>query len=113
MDISDDKGNVHSTTYGIRCDGDVVKVDFKSLMNGQMLQQMGETEMEVSGAHLEWPNNLSSGQELLDGNMNIKMKMAGMLNMNVGTLNRKVGINDAWVTLVAFGGPHSPSVLSR
>lgn len=92
MDISDDKGNVHSTTYGIRCEGDVVQVDFKSMMNQQMFQQMGETEMEISGTDLQWPNKLSVGQQLPDGNMNIKMQMAGALNMNmnVETLNRRV-----------------------
>src|SRR5690606_20274663 len=92
MEISDTKGNVHSTSYGIICDGDVVKVDFKSMMNEQMFQQMQDTEMEVNGNDLEWPNNLAVGQELPDGNMNIKMKMAGTLNMNmnVETLNRKV-----------------------
>lgn len=92
MDITDDKGNLLSTSYGIRCEGEVVKVDFRSLMNEQMLSQMGEVEMEVEGTDLEWPNKLSVGQELPDGNINLKMKMAGTvnMNMNVETLNRKV-----------------------
>lgn len=92
VDLSDSKGNTHSTTYGIRCDGDVVQIDFKSLMNEQMISQMGELEMEVSGTDIEWPNNLSVGQELPDGNINLKMKMSGAINMNmnVETFNRKV-----------------------
>lgn len=92
MEFSDTKGNVHSTTYGIRCEGEVVKVDFKSLMNEQMVQQMGGAEMEISGTDLEWPNKLAVGQELPDGHMELRMKMAGAVTMamKVETLNRKV-----------------------
>ncbi len=61
-------------------------------MNEQMLAQMGDVEMDISGTDVEWPNNLSVGQELPDGNVSVKMKMGGMMNMNmnVETINRKV-----------------------
>ncbi|MER3373949.1 MAG: hypothetical protein RIM83_04865 [Allomuricauda sp.] len=92
MDIEDKKGNTYSSEYDIICNGNVVKVDFKSLMNEQMLSQMGDVEMDISGTDVEWPNNLGVGQELPDGNVNVKMKMGGMMNMNmnVETINRKV-----------------------
>jgi len=92
MDIADKKGNTYSSEYNITCDGDVVKVDFKSLMNEQMLSQFGEMEMDITGTDIEWPNNLSVGQSLPDGNLNVKMKMSGAINMNmnVETINRKV-----------------------
>ena len=92
MDMEDKKGNTYSSEYNITCNGNVVKVDFKSLMNEQMLAQMGDVEMDISGTDVEWPNNLGVGQELPDGNVNVKMKMGGMMNMdmNVETINRKV-----------------------
>ena len=92
MDIEDQKGNTYSSEYDVTCDGDVVKVDFKSLMNEQMLSQMGDVEMDITGTDVEWPNSLSVGQELPDGNVNINMKMGGVMdmNMNVETINRKV-----------------------
>lgn len=92
MDIEDKKGNTYSSEYDIICNGNVVKVDFKSLMNEQMLSQMGDVEMDISGTDVEWPNNLGVGQELPDGNVNVKMKMGGMMNMNmnVESINRKV-----------------------
>ena len=92
MDMEDKKGNVFSSEYDIVCDGNVVKVDFKSLMNEQMLAQMGDVEMDISGTDVEWPNDLGVGQELADGNVNVKMKMSGVMNMNmnVETINRKV-----------------------
>lgn len=92
MEISDTKGNTYSSDYDITCDGNVVRIDFKSLMNEQMLSQFGDMEMDVTGTDMELPNNLSVGQELPDSNMNLKMKMGGAMNMNmnVETLNRKV-----------------------
>ncbi|MFD2099585.1 hypothetical protein [Flagellimonas iocasae] len=92
MDMEDQKGNTYSSEYDVACDGNVVKVDFKSLMNEQMLAQMGDVEMDISGTDVEWPNDLNVGQELPDGNVNVKMKMSGVMNMNmnVETINRKV-----------------------
>ncbi|NQZ42882.1 MAG: hypothetical protein HRT65_01100 [Flavobacteriaceae bacterium] len=92
MTISDKKGNTFNSEYAIRCEGDVVKIDFKSLMNEQMLSQFGEMDMDVSGTDIELPNNLEVGQQLPDANMNIKVTMGGAMtmNMNVETINRKV-----------------------
>ncbi|MDF0717972.1 hypothetical protein PY092_17545 [Muricauda sp. 334s03] len=92
MEMVDKKGNTYTSDYEITCDGNVVKIDFKSLMNEQMLSQMGDVEMDISGTDVELPNNLSVGQELPDANISVKMKMGGAINMNtnVETINRKV-----------------------
>lgn len=92
MEMVDKKGNTYTSDYEIACDGNVVKIDFKSLMNEQMLSQMGDVEMDISGTDVELPNSLSVGQELPDANMELKMKMGGAINMNtnVETINRKV-----------------------
>lgn len=91
MQMTDKKGNTYDSEYGINCEGDVVKIDFKSLMNEQMMSQFGDVEVDMSGTDIELPNNLSVGQELDDANIEMKMKMGGMnMNMNVETVNRKV-----------------------
>ncbi|AEM69818.1 hypothetical protein Murru_0769 [Allomuricauda ruestringensis DSM 13258] len=92
MEMVDRKGNTYTSDYEIACDGNVVKIDFKSLMNEQMMSQFEDMEMDISGTDVELPNNLSVGQELPDGNMELKMKMGGAINMNmnVETINRKV-----------------------
>lgn len=92
LEFSDDKGNTYTSNYGISCNGNVVRIDFKSLMNEQMMSQFGDVEMDISGTDVELPNDLSVGQALPDSNVNLKMKMAGAvnMNMNVETINRKV-----------------------
>ncbi|MCK0161699.1 hypothetical protein [Allomuricauda sp. F6463D] len=92
MEMVDRKGKTYTSDYTIVCEGDVVKIDFKSLMNEQMLSQMGDIEMDISGTDVELPNNLTVGQELPDANMMVKMKMGGAINMNtnIETINRKV-----------------------
>lgn len=92
MEMVDKKGNSYTSDYDIACNGNVIKIDFKSLMNDQMMSQMGDVEMDISGTDVELPNSLSVGQELPDANMQLKMKMGGAINMNtnVETINRKV-----------------------
>lgn len=91
MQMTDKKGNTYDSEYGIKCEGDAVKIDFKSLMNEQMMNQFGDVEVDMSGTDIMLPNNLSVGQELDDANIEMKMKMGGMnMNMNVETVNRKV-----------------------
>ena len=92
MEFVDKKGNTYISDYNMACEGNVVKIDFKSLMNEQMLSQMGDVEMDISGTDVELPNSLSVGQELPDANMQLKMKMGGAINMktNVETINRQV-----------------------
>lgn len=91
MELTDKKNNVYTSAYDIKCEGNMVKIDFKSLMNEQMMSQFGDVEVDLSGTDIELPNNLSVGQELADANIEMKMKMGGMnMNMNVETVNRKV-----------------------
>ncbi len=104
MTMIDKKGRTYDSEYTIICDAGVVKIDFKSLMNEQMLSQMGagDIEIDVTGTDVELPNDLSVGQELPDANVNVKMKMGGALNMNmnVETVNRKVEKEESVTTPV-------------
>ncbi|MEO0572556.1 MAG: hypothetical protein AAF039_12695 [Bacteroidota bacterium] len=92
MKLTDKKGKVHPMEYGFTCEGDVVKIDFESIMPQEMLNQIGpDAEIKMDGTDIELPNNLSVGQELADANIDITMAM-GPMNMKIGvrTINRKV-----------------------
>lgn len=100
MELTDQKGNQALTSeYGITCEGDVVRIDFKSLMNGPMMQQFKDMEVDLTGTDLELPNTLTVGQELPDANIHMKMNMGAMnMNMNIETVNRKVEKNETVTT---------------
>jgi hypothetical protein len=69
----------------------VVRIDFQSLMSGPMLQQNPDMQAEITGTDIEWPNNLSVGQELPDANVSMKMNMGGIsMTMEMDITARKV-----------------------
>lgn len=93
MRLLNKKGKETNTMeYGFTCEGDMVKIDYKSLMPADMINQMGSTgQVKFSGTDIELPNDLKVGQELADArvNMNIDMGVTSM-SFNVETLDRKI-----------------------
>ena len=94
MKFTDEKGKeILVSDYKLSCTGDVVKIDYNSLVPAQMMKQYTDMgmEMEISGTDIELPNNLSVGQGLDDANVAIAIKMTGMnMNIKVDQLNRVV-----------------------
>lgn len=94
MKFTDEKGKeILVSDYKLSCTGDVVKIDYNSLVPAQMMKQYSDmgVEMEISGTDIELPNNLSVGQGLDDANVAISIKMTGMnMNIKVDQLNRIV-----------------------
>ena len=92
INFRDQKGKeVYEMDYGFLCAGDVVRIDFQSLMSGPMLQQNPDVQAEITGTDIEWPNNLSVGQELPDANVSMKMNMGGIsMTMEMDITARKV-----------------------
>ena len=91
--LIDDKGNLISTSeYEVLCKDGLVSIDFNSLTRPEMMQAFGgNAETEVTGTNIDLPNNLSVGQELPDGGINISIKMSGMnMNMTTTITDRKV-----------------------
>ena len=91
--FTDEKGEQYLTNdYQFTCQGDVVTIDFESLIPDQMMQQYKDMEMTIDGTDIELPNNLSVGQSLPDANVTMKISVAGAMNMNINidTVNRKV-----------------------
>lgn len=92
MELNDKKGKeIYKTDYNFTCTGNMVTVDYKSLLPTSMLEQYKDMEMDISGTDLELPNNLSVGQQLSDANVSLKMSMGGInMNTSVDLINRKV-----------------------
>lgn len=91
--FTDEKGEQFMTNdYQFTCEGDVVTIDFESLIPDQLMEQYKDMEMTIDGTNIELPNNLSVGQSLPDANVNLKISLAGAMNMNINvdTVNRKV-----------------------
>lgn len=99
--FTDEKGEQYLTNdYQFTCKGDVVTIDFESLIPDQMREQYKDMEMTIDGTDIELPNNLSVGQSLPDANVNLKISVAGAMNMNINidTVNRKVEKKESLTT---------------
>lgn len=90
--MTDGKGKeITNTSFDVSCNGEVVSIDFKSLINPQIFEQFGNMDYEITGTNMEWPNELSVGQKLPDATMNMKISMSGInMNMTVEIKDRKV-----------------------
>ncbi len=92
MELKDEKGKeIYKTDYSFVCTGNMVTIDYKSLLPTSMLEQYKDMEIDISGTDLELPNDLSIGQQLSDANVTMKVSMGGMnMNTTVDLVNRKV-----------------------
>ncbi len=101
-EIFDNKGNsVLSSEFGLICENDGVSIDFKSLMNNQIMEQYKEMNMEIdmSGTNIQIPNNLSPGQTLPDAELLLTMSMSSVsIKMEIKIINRKVIRNEMITT---------------
>jgi hypothetical protein len=73
------------------CVDGVFEIDMSEYLS-EMLQAYQTMEIEMEGDNLEFPANISVGDELPDGNINIKVSSSGVtvMNMDVIIQNRKV-----------------------
>ena len=92
FEMTDKKGKqVATSEYEIRCEGDGISVDFKSLGSAAILEQYKDMEVEVSGTNLIIPNELLEGRELPDAEMLMTINISPLkLKLNVKVTNRKV-----------------------
>ena len=90
--VQDKKGKqIAASNYDVSCNGDVVSIDFKSLVSPQLLDQYKNLDFEITGTNIEIPNNLNVGDKLPDSNMEMIMNMAGInMTMNIAMTDRKV-----------------------
>jgi hypothetical protein len=90
--LRDEKGKeIYNTSYSFSCADNKVSIDYESLFPENMIQQMDDMEMEITGTDIEIPNNLTVGETLPDANVTMTMSVAGMkMKTVVNILNRKV-----------------------
>jgi hypothetical protein len=98
--ITDAKGKeVTSASYDMTCNAEGVSIDFKSLMNPEMLKQYKDMEIDMKGSNIELPNNLSVGQNLKDAQLIMTLNMGAMkMNMTIDMVNRKVNSKESITT---------------
>ncbi|WP_247653664.1 DUF3108 domain-containing protein [Flavobacterium sp. CS20] len=108
----DKKGKpVMSSAFDMSCNGGTVTMDFKSLMNADMMKQFDNFETEITGTNVEFPNTLTAGQTLPDANIHIKMNMGGInMTMTTDITNRKV---DGTETITTPAGTFDCVVVSQ
>ena len=92
INLKDEKGKeIYNTDYKLSCTGNMVTLDYESLLPSDMINQYGEMDIEISGNDIEIPNDLRVGQNLNDANVTMKIGMSGInMNIAVDMLNRKV-----------------------
>lgn len=104
MDIlyNDKKGKeIMGSNYSFTCTGDGIKIDYASLMPGQMIEQYKAMNMamDINGTDMEIPNDLHVGAALKDANVSIKLSMVGMkMETLVNMINRKVEKKESLTT---------------
>jgi len=81
---------IMESSYDISCNGNGIVIDYKSMSNAQMMKQFENFEYEISGTDLELPNDLSVGQKLKDGNMNMVISMGITMELNITIKDRKI-----------------------
>ncbi len=81
-----------SGSFGIRCEGDKFYFDMNNMIPAEMMESLGEMDMEITSDYLEFPSNAVAGQTLPDGTMTIKAWMNGVnvMNMTVLVTDRKI-----------------------
>jgi len=92
INLKDQKGkDIYNTDYKLTCSGNMVTLDYESLLPSDMMKQYGNMDMEVSGNDIEIPNDLNVGQNLKDANVTMKIGMSGInMSLAVDMTNRKV-----------------------
>ena len=98
--FKDSKGKIDtSQEFDVSCTGDTVSIDFKSLINPMLLDQYKDMEYDITGYNLEYPNDLTVGQDLADASLEMNIDMGGIkLKMNIITKDRTVVATESITT---------------
>lgn len=90
--MKDEKGKqLADSGYEIRCSGNLLSIDFKSMINAAMMEQYKDMDIEVSGTNVDLPSDLKVGDKLKDAQMDLKISLAGMpMNLKTELKDREV-----------------------
>lgn len=90
--LKDDDGEtIFAGTFKVRCEGGTTTLEPEALVSGAMMQQYQNMEYTINGDGISFPNTLSVGETLPDGEVLMKVD-AGLVNMSttVTMTDRKV-----------------------
>lgn len=90
--IENEKGKeVHQGEYEFHCENGIFRVDMRNYIPQEQLEAFGTSEMKMEAEDLEFPNNLSTGQELKDGSITVTAEGSAFpIKLNCNITNRKV-----------------------
>ena len=89
--FNDKKESVVQSSYHMTCEENKVSIDFKSLIDSEMLTKYQDMEIDFTGTDMIIPNDLSVGNTLPDSDVLMTIKMTPMqMKMSVKMLNGKV-----------------------
>ena len=90
--LSNGKGDTISGESTVRCQDDVLTMDFGNFLPPKTQASFESMEIEVSGDGIAIPNRLSTGQKLPDAHNEVKMLMNGtpIITMSFDMVEREV-----------------------
>ena len=100
-DLVDGKGKeLGAGQYDIHCEDGVFKMDLNSMMDPSMTESFQNMEMTLSGEGVQFPSELSEGQELPNGDTQIEIATNGMsiMKFTFTTSGRKVEARESVTT---------------
>jgi len=89
----DKKGKeISSGDLQMSCEDGIFKMDMKNFINKEMLESFEGMEITMDASDLDYPAELSPGQDLKDGHITVKIANAGInvMTMDVKIYDRKV-----------------------
>jgi len=93
---------VHEGEFEVICEDNKLRVDMERFVPSEMLSAYQDMEVQFEGDYLEMPASLSVGDELPDGAVSMKVKMAsGDMNLSdvkINIINRKVAGKESVTT---------------
>lgn len=84
---------VMTSELEIKCEGGTLHYDMRRFVPQQSMEAYGNMNIEMTGDNLEYPSNLSVGDQLKDGKLNMSITGEGMpfdMNFVVEITDRKV-----------------------
>lgn len=98
-EVVDQKGKeVAKSTYTVKCEEGIFYIDMSTLMPAEQMEAYSDMEMTMEGDYLDFPPDLSVGQELADGELNIQINMGIPLKMSIIVTDRKVEAKETITT---------------
>lgn len=120
INLKDEKGkDIYNTNYKLSCSGNMVTLDYESLLPSEMMKQYQDMDIQITGNDIEIPNELSVGQNLSDANVTMKISMSGInMSIAVDMLKRNVEKKESITTpagtydcYVLFSENHSKAMM--